>query len=443
MLYAAVQHAPRLGTEPESLKNEAEIGAMPGVHAVHRLPGAVAVTADSWWRARKAVEALQVDWSAGKASGLDTVAADFSSAGMLAALKASADPGHVAEAEGDVAGAFASAAKVVEADYEAPYLAHAQLEPPSAIARFNGDGTLDVWLPNQMPEVFQAVSAKVAGLEPAQVRIHSPMLGGFFGRHFTYEAGNPFPQAILLAKATGRPVKVLWSREEEFARDAVRPLSFSRFRAALDAAGRPTAVTVRTVGEGPIGRYFSMMMRTPVDPSAVEGIVEKPYAVPNRRMTFTKVAHPVNIAFWRSVGHSMNDAFYESFLDEVAQAGGQDPFALRMALLADSARHRALLTAVAEQPIEETFVESLPVAGVDGTLRNRMRDTDAADNLRGKTGSMTHVSALAGYVRTRDGEELAYAILLNGFSEGSFKDLEDRIGTRLAEFSRKEREEAE
>ena len=103
----------------------------------------------------------------------------------------------------------------------------------------------------------------------------------------------------------------------------------------------------------------------------------------------------------------------------------------------------ALLTAVAEQPIEEPFVESLPVAGVDGTLRNRMRDTDAADNLRGKTGSMTHVSALAGYVRTRDGEELAYAILLNGFSEGSFKDLEDRIGTRLAEFSRKEREEAE
>jgi isoquinoline 1-oxidoreductase subunit beta len=348
MLYAAVQHAPRLGTEPEALANEAEAKAMPGVHAVHRLPGAVAVTADSWWRARKAVEALRVTWSAAKPSGIDTVAADFSSAGMLAALKGSADPGHGAEEEGDVSGAFAKAAKVVEADYEAPYLAHAQLEPPSAIARFNGDGTLDVWLPNQMPEVFQAVSAKVAGLEPAKVRIHSPMLGGFFGRHFTYDAGNPFPQAILLAKATGRPVKVLWSREEEFSRDAVRPLSFSRFRAALDAAGQPTAITVRTVGEGPIGRYFGMMMTTPVDPSAVEGLVAKPYAIPNRRMTFTKVAHPVNIAFWRSVGHSMNDAFYESFLDEVARAGGQDPFALRMALLRDSARHRALLTTVAE-----------------------------------------------------------------------------------------------
>ncbi|MCJ2051033.1 xanthine dehydrogenase family protein molybdopterin-binding subunit [Methylobacterium sp. J-070] len=348
MLYAAVQHAPRLGTEPKGLTNESDVKAMPGVHSVHLLPGAVAVAADSWWRARKAVEALKVEWSAPKPSGIDTVAADFSSDGMLAALKASTDPGHAAEEEGDVAAAFVKAAKVVEADYEAPYLAHAQLEPPSAIARFDGDGTLDVWLPNQMPEVFQAVSAKVAGLQPAQVRIHSPMLGGFFGRHFTYEAGNPFPQAILLAKATGRPVKVLWSREEEFARDAVRPLSFSRFRAALDPAGQPTTIEVRTVGEGPIGRYFNMMMQTPVDPSAVEGIVEKPYAVPNRRMTFTKVAHPVNIAFWRSVGHSMNDAFYESFLDEVAQAGGQDPFALRMALLQGSARHRTLLAAVAE-----------------------------------------------------------------------------------------------
>jgi isoquinoline 1-oxidoreductase subunit beta len=348
MLYAAVQHAPHLGTEPESLRNEAEIRTLPGVHSVHRLPGAVAVAADSWWRARKAVEALQVDWSAPKPGGIDTVAADFSSEGMLAALKGSADPGHVAEEEGDVAGAFAKAAKVVAADYEAPYLAHAQLEPPSSIARFNDDGTLDVWLPNQMPEIFQAVSAKVAGLQPTQVRIHSPMLGGFFGRHFTYDAGNPFPQAILLAKATGRPVKVLWSREEEFSRDAVRPLSFSRFRAALDAAGQPTAIDVRTVGEGPIGRYFGMMMKTPVDPSAVEGIVEKPYAVQNRRMTFAKVAHPVNIAFWRSVGHSMNDAFYESFLDEIAQAGGQDPFALRMALVKASPRHTALLSAAAE-----------------------------------------------------------------------------------------------
>jgi isoquinoline 1-oxidoreductase beta subunit len=348
MLYAAVQHAPHLGTEPEALTNEAEIRAMPGVHSVHRLPGAVAVAADSWWRARKAVEALTVRWSAPKPGGLDTVAADFSSDGMVAALKASTDPGHGAEAVGDTAAAFAEAAKVIEAEYEAPYLAHAQLEPPSALARFSEDGTLDLWLPNQMPELFQAISAQVAGLQPAQVRIHSPMLGGFFGRHFAYGPGNPFPQAIRLAQATGRPVKVLWSREEEFRSDALRPLSYSRFRAALDAQGKPSAIEVRTVGEGPIGRYFGALFKNPVDSSAVEGIVEKPYAIPNRRMSFTKLAHPVTIAFWRSVGHSMNDAFYESFLDEIAQAGGQDPFALRQALLKDSPRHLALLVAVAE-----------------------------------------------------------------------------------------------
>lgn len=348
MLYAAVQHAPHLGTEPEALTNEADIRAMPGVHSVHRLPGAVAVAADSWWRARKAVEALTVRWSAPKPGGLDTVAADFSSDGMVAALKASADPGLAAEAVGDTADAFAKAAKVIEAEYEAPYLAHAQLEPPSALARFAEDGTLDLWLPNQMPELFQAISAQAAGLQPAQVRIHSPMLGGFFGRHFAYGPGNPFPQAIRLAQATKRPVKVLWSREEEFRSDALRPLSYSRFRAALDAEGRPSAIEVRTVGEGPIGRYFGALFKNPIDSSAVEGIVEKPYAIPNRRMTFTKLAHPVTIAFWRSVGHSMNDAFYESFLDEIAQGGGQDPFALRQALLKDSPRHLALLAAVAE-----------------------------------------------------------------------------------------------
>ncbi len=131
----------------------------------------------------------------------------------------------MAEEEGDVAGAFAKAAKVVEAEYEAPYLAHAQLEPPSAIARFDRDGTLDVWLPNQMPEVFQAVSAKVAGLQPAQVRIHSPMLGGFFGRHT-----SPTTPATRSRRRSARqgyrpPREVLWSREEEFSRDAVRPLS--------------------------------------------------------------------------------------------------------------------------------------------------------------------------------------------------------------------------
>ncbi|MFD1703999.1 molybdopterin cofactor-binding domain-containing protein [Methylopila henanensis] len=348
MLYAAVTHAPVFGTEPEALDNEAEVKAMPGVHSVHKLPSAVAVAADSWWRARKAVEALKVRWSEPPKDGLDAMSSSFSSEGLLATLKGAKEKGLPSETEGDADAAFAKAAKVIEAEYDAPYLAHAQLEPPSSIARFNPDGALDLWVPNQMPELFQAIAAKTAGIAPEQVKIHSPLLGGFFGRHFAYGPSNPFPQAILLAKATGKPVKVLWSREEEFLNDAVRPLSFSRFRAALDASGRPTAIEVKTVGEGPIARWFGAIFKNPVDSSAVEGIVEKPYAIPNRKMEFLKIAHPVNIAFWRSVGHSMNDFFYESFFDEIAEAGGKDPFELRLALLKDKPRHLNLLKAVAE-----------------------------------------------------------------------------------------------
>lgn len=345
MLFAAVQHGKYFGTKPLSITNEDAVKAMPGVHSVHLLDNAVAVCANSWWRARMAAEAAVVDWSKPAATGLDTISEEYSNAAMLKSLVDYTGPTVPAETRGDVDAAFATAAQVIEARYDAPYLAHGQLEPPSATARFNADGTLDVWLPNQMPEFFQSVSAKVAGLEPAQVNIHSPMLGGFFGRHFIYGPANPFPQAILLAKATGKPVKVVWSREEEFLNDAVRPLSTSKFRAALDKDGMPVALDVVTVGEGPIGRYFGLD-KAGVDSSAVEGIVAKPYAIANGRVSYGKVPHPVNIAFWRSVGHSMNDFFYEGFFDEMADAGKQDPFALRKLLVKDSPRHLKLLETV-------------------------------------------------------------------------------------------------
>jgi len=397
MLQAAVQHAPHLGTEPEAITNEAEIRAMPGVHGVHRLPGAVAVVADTWWRARKGAEALAVTWSKPAPEGVDTVSAGFSSAAMLAALKGSTAPGIPAEQEGDTAAAFAKAPRIVEAEYDAPYLAHAQLEPPSAVAHFAADGSLDLWLPNQMPELFQQVAAKVAGVQPDSVRIHSPMLGGFFGRHFFYGPANPFPQAILLAKATGRPVRVLWSREEEFGMDAVRPLSFARFKAALGADGLPMALQTTAVGEGPIGRWFGALFKSPVDSSVVEGLDKKPYAIPNRRLDYVKVPHPVTIAFWRSVGHSMNDYFYESFLDEVAQAGGRDPYDLRMALLKDSARHRTLLKTVAD--LAGGWRRG-PFTAEDGT--KRARGVSMASPFGSETATIAEVSLKDGEARVHD-----------------------------------------
>jgi isoquinoline 1-oxidoreductase beta subunit len=347
MLQAAVQHASRLGAEPGVFANEEAVKSMPGVHSIHRLPGAVAVLADRWWRARRAVETLKVSWTEPAAGIRNAMPANFSSDGWLAALAAAPGPGIDAEKEGNAAAALPGAARVVEATYDAPYLAHGQLEPSSALARWNADGTLDLWLPNQTPEMFQRAAAKVADIAPEKVLIHSPMFGGFFGRHFLYEAASPFPQAILLAKAAGHPVKVIWSREEEFLRDALRPMGLVRLRAGLDAQGLPVALEAEAVGEGPRGRWFG---RKPdaADLSVAEGIAGKPYAIPNRRIAHVLLLHPTIIGFWRSVGHSMNDFFYETFFDEMADAGQRDPYELRLRLLADKPRHKALLEAVAE-----------------------------------------------------------------------------------------------
>lgn len=348
MLHAAVQHAPRLGGEAERILNEAQVRAMPGVHSVHRLPGAVAVVADRWWRAHKAVRALQVQWiEPPPTAGSRRVLPEFSSEQMRRVMAAAPGSGIGAEARGDVHAALREGDRLVEATYDAPYLAHATMEPPSTIARWNSDGSLELWLPNQAPEMFQAAVAKLAGIDPTKVMIHSPPVGGFFGRHFLYPGASPYPQAMALAKAVGQPVKVIWSREEEFLRDALRPMGLVRFRAALDAKGLPLALEAEVVGEGPVGFLFGRKPET-TDRSAMEGVAGKRYAIPNLRLAQVPLEHPVVIGFWRSVGHSMNDFFYEAFFDEMADAGGMDPFELRMRLLDDEFRLKDLLQAVGE-----------------------------------------------------------------------------------------------
>ena len=148
---------------------------------------------------------------------------DFSSDEHFKRLAAETGPARDDENEGDVAGTLANAKTKIEATYHNQYLHHAQLEPPSALARFNADGSLEIWLPNQAQDMFLADIAKRTGLAPERITLHSPLLGGFFGRHFLYDSASPYPQAIELAKAVGRPVKLIWSREEEFLRDVLRP----------------------------------------------------------------------------------------------------------------------------------------------------------------------------------------------------------------------------
>jgi len=195
--------------------------------------------------------------------------------------------------------------------------------------------------------MFRADIAKRTGLDPARITLHSPLLGGFFGRHFLYDSANPYPQAIALAKAVGRPVKLIWSREEEFLRDAMRPMAVVKFRAALDEKGLPVAIEAISATEGPTEAIAGKQGDT-VDPTALEGLSGKAYAIANKRTAQIYVKGPAMLGYWRSVGNSLNDFFYESFLDELADKGGHDPFELRLQLLRDNPRLTTLLQAVGE-----------------------------------------------------------------------------------------------
>ncbi|WP_294738924.1 molybdopterin cofactor-binding domain-containing protein [uncultured Pseudomonas sp.] len=397
MLHAAVQHAPRLGMTVGSLRNEDQVKAMPGVHSVHRLPGAVAVVAERWWHAKRAVESIQVDWLEPAAdSKLRGMPKDFSSDEHFKRLAAETGPARDDENEGDVAGTLANAKTKVEATYHNQYLHHAQLEPPSALASFNADGSLEIWLPNQAQDMFLADIAKRTGLAPERITLHSPLLGGFFGRHFLYDSASPYPQAIELAKAVGRPVKMIWSREEEFLRDVLRPVAAVNFRGALDADGWPVAIEAVSATEGPT-EALSGKQGEKIDPTALEGLSGKSYAIPNKRIAQIYVKGPVMLGYWRSVGNSLNDFFYESFLDELADKGGKDPFELRLHLLRDNQRLTTLLKAVGE--LSGGWKRG-PFVAEDGS--KRARGVAMASPFGTQTAVIAEVSIENGQVKVHD-----------------------------------------
>jgi isoquinoline 1-oxidoreductase beta subunit len=395
MLQAAVQHAPRLGMQPVRLRNEDAVKAMTGVHSVHMLQGCVAVVADRWWRARRAVEALIAEWKEAESENPRPMPADFSTEKLREDMLNAPGPGFLAETAGDAASAMSSASKTLEAVYDAPFLAHAQLEPPSAIASWNeAEGSLELWLSNQAQLLFQNAAAEVAGVVPEKVRLHSPMLGGFFGRAFFYgENSNPFQQAILLSKAVGRPVKVIWSREEEFLRDSFRPAVLVRFKAGLDAQGMPVALHSESVSDGLYARMYGASYDK-FDPTVVEGIAKKVYSFPNRSISHVMHRFPPMIGAWRSVGHSFNDFFMECFTDEMADAGGIDPFELRTRLVAHSPRHAVLLKAVGD--LSGGWRRG-PFTAEDGT--RRARGIAMASPFGTEMATIAEVSILEGRVK--------------------------------------------
>ncbi|MCY0853469.1 xanthine dehydrogenase family protein molybdopterin-binding subunit [Cupriavidus sp. D39] len=397
MLQAAVQHAPRLGLTVGTIRNEDEVKAMKGVHSVHRLPGAVAVVAERWWDARRAAGAAQVDWrDPGPDSNPRYMPADFSTAAFAEHLANAQGTIDNSEVVGDVATALEKAHTVVSATYHSQYLNHAQLEPPSALARFSPDGTLELWVPNQAPEMFRDDIAKRTGLPPEKILIHSPLLGGFFGRHFLYENAVVYPQAIQLARTVGRPVKVIWSREEEFLRDTLRPMAAVRFRGGLDDMGMPIALEAVSATEGPTEAIRNKRGEK-VDYTALEGLTNKTYAIADRRIAQRYVKSPAVLGYWRSVGNSMNDFFYETFLDELADKGGQDPYELRMRLLQGDQRLTDLLRAAGE--LSGGWKRG-PFTAADGT--RRARGVAMAKAFGTETAAIAEVSIEHGQVRVHD-----------------------------------------
>lgn len=397
MLQAAIQHAPRLGLTVAGIGNEDQVKRMKGVHSIHQLPGAVAVVSEHWWNAKRAAEALQVDWNdGGPGSSQRYIPADFSTEAFSEELAKSQAKIEDAEVAGNVDDALAKSKTVISATYHSQYVHHAQLEPPSALARFNADGSLDLWMPNQAPEIFQGAIAQQTGLPPEKITIHSSLLGGFFGRHFLYETAVAYPQAIQLAKTLNRPVKVIWSREEEFLRDTLRPMAAVQFRAGLDETGMPIALEAISATEGP--RESVGNKRGPkLDSTALEGLTNKAYTVPNRRIAQRFVKSPPALGFWRSVGNSMNDFLYEAFLDEIADKGKKDPYELRMSLLSGNERLTNLLRAAGE--LSGGWKRG-PFTAPDGT--RRARGVAMAQAFGTETAAIAEVSIENGRVRVHD-----------------------------------------
>ncbi|HEX3847833.1 MAG TPA: xanthine dehydrogenase family protein molybdopterin-binding subunit [Steroidobacteraceae bacterium] len=343
MSVAVVARAPVFGATLKSF-DAAKARAVPGVVDVVRVPSGVAVLGAHFWAAKQGRDALVLEWDEGTFAGASTATLRDEY------RKAAAKPGARAKAAGDVDAALNGAASVIEAEYEVPFLAHAPMEPLNCTVEIGPDGC-DVWTGTQFQAVDQATVATMLGLRSEQVRIHTQFLGGGFGRR-----ANPHSdfivEAVEVARASRRTVKVLWTREDDIHGGYYRPMWLSRLRAALDEHGKPAAWSHTIVGQSIIAGtpFASAMIKDGVDDTSVEGAADTPYlaAIPAHRVDLHTAKSPVTVLWWRSVGHSNTGFVVESFVDELAHAAKQDPLEYRRALLpAESRERRALDLAAA------------------------------------------------------------------------------------------------
>jgi isoquinoline 1-oxidoreductase subunit beta len=323
MVFAAINACPVPGGKLKSV-DESSLAGAPGVLAVVKLDNAVAVVAEgSYWRAKQALARLHPEWDGGEAASIDS---DKLSQEFRAALNETMVS---ARNDGDVDQALSGGGKIFEAVYETPYLSHSPMEPMNATVHLQPD-RLDVWVGTQAADEATEAAAKAAGLEPEQVYVHHGFVGGGFGRR---DASDEIVQAIEIAKVVQKPVKLVWTREEDTRQDKFRPHAVVAFKAAAGADGLPTAWSMRVVTSS---IWDSVGRKPPTkgpEPQSVAGLADNGYKVPNMRVeALIKNTH-LPVWFWRAPGANQHVFALESFLDEIVTASGLDPYQVRRKLL--------------------------------------------------------------------------------------------------------------
>ncbi len=337
MVYAALEQCPVIGGKVKSV-DSARAKAMPGVVAVVEIPDGVAVVATTWWRANMARKALTVTWDEGAGATLNDKA-------MLEGTRTAAKTGTALplQAVGDADAVIAASDKVVRAEYASHLLSHSPLEPMNFTANYK-DGKVALVGPTQWQDAAQSAIAKALDLKPEDVSLQTTFLGGGFGRRIDIDF---ILQAAQISKAVGKPVKLVWSREDDMTHDFYRPAAIHTMAAALGADGKPTAMTFRHTGQSITGRVFGLP--APVqDPLMTEAAVAG-YGIAATKHDVVKHDAGLRVGYWRSVSHAPNVFANESFIDELARAAGTDPLAYRMSLLGKHPRQANVLKLAADK----------------------------------------------------------------------------------------------
>ena len=341
LLTALVARPPVFGGKVRSFR-DARARAVPGVHQVVQIPSGVAVVANGFWAAKRGRDALEITWDEGPRAGLATAEM------RQQYLRLAGTPGLVARRDGEPERPLPGG-KTLSADYELPYLAHADLEPLNCTVDLKPE-SCEIWVGTQGQTANRDAAAQMAGLQPEQVKIHTTYLGGGFGRR-----GNPHSDFVTLAMevalAVRKPVMVIWTREDDMKGGYYRPLWHARLSAGFDRSGHLVAWQHRIVGQSIMKGTFNEKRRIKngVDQASVEGALELPYEIPNILVELHSPDEGMPVQWWRSVGHSHTGFEVESFIDELAQLAGKDPYQFRRSLLVYHPRHRRVLDLAAEK----------------------------------------------------------------------------------------------